>query len=435
MKKSTRVIFAFLLIVLAIPLDSQAATLRQKTSNWQAEYYDNASLSGQPRISRVDANINHNWGTGSPALEIPRDNFSARWTTRRHLEKGSYLFILNVDDGARVWLNGNLIIDAWDIGRKEKIQAKIRIDTTGNHEIQVAYFENTGEASINLEILQLGGEKDIVGAWVGQYYSNKDLQGEPVVTRQDGGIRFNWGYESPHAKVPRDNFSVRWTRSIYLKEGKYLFRVQHDDGMRIYVDGKIIYDSWFDQAVTYTTAVVPLKEGFRTFVVEFYDHIGDAVAQVMIDEDPGNYQDDDPTRDGVGITVDNNSANFSWSGSNRFSGRGGYGGDFYWTNNNTSNTLNTGRWNAPISTPGNYEVFAYIPRDHSTSTNARYRIYHFGRFVERRLNQSQYSNEFVSLGIYYFDAKSEEFVVLFDSTGEAAGSTQIAFDAMRFVKR
>ena len=140
------------------------------------------------------------------------------------------------------------------------------------------------------------------------------------MARQDGGISFNWSLGSPHAKVPRDNFSVRWTRSIYVKAGIYHFRVQHDDGMRIYVDGKIIYESWFDQEVTYITGDVPLKEGYRTFVVEYYDHTGNAIAAVSFDNDPGDYSDAEPLPGGPGVIVDNDSSRFKWRGSlnNRF---------------------------------------------------------------------------------------------------------------------
>ena len=78
---------------------------------------------------------------------------------------------------------------------------------------------------------------------------------------------------------------------------------------------------------------------------------------------------------------------------------------------------------------------AYIPAGQSTTKNAVYQIQHFGRVATRSLDQSRYSKEFVSLGIYYFDAKGNEFVVLQNDTGEAQGSTQIAFDAIKFVKR
>ena len=436
MRKSVWVILALLLILMMVPVATYAAPAQQTMTNWRAEYYDNAELAGPPRISRVDASVNHDWGLGSPALEIPRDHFSARWTTISHFEKGSYLFMLSVDDGARVWINGELIIDAWTVGYKKDVKAKIRLPETGDYELQVAYFEHTQKASIHLEILQLGGEDDIIGAWHGEYFNNRHLYGEPAMTRQDGCICFDWGLGAPSPKISRDNFSVRWTRSVYLKEGRYHFRVQHDDGMTIAIDGKVIYDSWHDQPVTYQTAMVPIKEGFRTFVVEYYDHVGSAVAQMQIDEDPGNYEDSVPDPGGTGVTVSVESGDFTWRGPNRFVGRGGFNdGTYFYTNNTSGAPNNSGRWNAPISTAGNYEVYAYVPRANASTQSAQYRIYHFGRFIDRRLDQSRYSGEFASLGIYWFDGVSDEFVTLHNSTGEPSGSTQVALDALRFVKR
>lgn len=434
MKKTIGLIIILWLVSAVLPLTSQAAPLMKLS--WRAEYYDNDSLSGAPRLSIYEAALSHDWGYGSPAVEIPADNFSARYTITRHIEKGTYLFSLSADDGARVWLDGNLIIDAWDFGYKQR-KAKIYIDTTGDHELQVAYFEKTGKALINFEWLQLGGEDDIIGAWKGEYFNNRDLSGEPAVTRQDGAINFDWNSGSPDPKVTRDNFSVRWTRSIYLnRDAVYKFRIQHDDGMRLYVDGKIFYDSWYDQSVTYQTREVPLKGGYRTFVVEFYDHVGNAVAQLSFDGDPDGYEDIEPDPSGAAIVVDDKSPHFSWGGpaGNRYIGPGGYGSSS-WTYNAAHDPINSGKWNPPITTAGNYEVFAFIPGSNATTGAARYQIYHFGQWDERTLNQSRYTNKWVSLGTYYFKGDQEECVFLYDATGEAANSTRVAFDALKFVKR
>ncbi len=437
MKKS--IVFKLILVGLVFgifPLASQAAPLVRPS--WRAEYYDNPSLSGQPRIARWEDGFGHDWGLGSPAIEIPRDHFSARWTNTLHFEKGTYMFFLTVDDGARVWLDGHLIIDAWSIGRQAQMKTKIRIDKTGNYEIQVAYFENVQMAGIQLEWLQLGGENDIVGAWHGEYYNNRDLAGTPVMTRQDSGLSFNWSLGSPHPKVPRDNFSIRWTRSVYLKEGLYNFRIQHDDGMRVYVDGKIIYDSWQDQSVSYTTRQVPLKGGYRTFVVEYYDHIGNAIAVITFDQDPGDYGDYEPGPEGPGLIVKSTSNGFKWGGptSHRFVSNGGFGGgNFYWTHNTSSQATNYGQWNPGIGEAGNYEVLAYIPTANATTSNARYQIHHYGHIDERSVNQGVINNRFISLGIYYFNGTGNEFVRLHDNTGESAGSTAIAFDTLKFIKQ
>lgn len=433
MKKSFWVVIILLLILSAFPLASQAAPLTKLS--WRAEYFDNPNLSGQPQLSIFEAQFGHDWGYGSPAPEIPVDHFSARFTRKMHFEKGTYLFLMTVDDGARVWLDGKMIIDAWNIGRKEQVKAKIRLDTTGDHEIQVAYFEHTGPASIQLEWVQLGGENDIVGAWTGEYFGNRNLTGAPVMTRQDSGINFDWNSGSPHPRVPRDNFSVRWTRSIYLPAGHYTFRVQHDDGMRVYIDDKIIYDSWFDQQVSYEVGIVPIKEGYRTLRVEFYDHVGNAIARFTIDEDPGDYTNTVPDPNEQATIVDNSDPGFMWYGPSPFEGRGGLGGNFVWTYNRSTTAVSVGKWMPSLPAAGNYEVFAYIPANRSTSRSATYRIQHFGRVAARTIDQNRYQDEFVSLGMYYFDARGNEFATLQDNTGEGSGSTQLAFDAVKFVKR
>jgi hypothetical protein len=407
--------------------------------SWRAEYYDNPGLAGQPKIARWEDGFGHDWGYGSPAMGIPNDHFSARWTNRLKFEKGTYLFVLDVDDGARVWLDGTLIIDAWSAGAKQ-VKAKVRLEKTGDHEVQVAYFENTQVARIQMDWIQLGGENDIVGAWRGEYYNNRDLAGDPVVVRQDSGLNFNWSLGSPGPKVPRDNFSVRWTRSVLLKEGMYNFKIQHDDGMRIYVDGKIIYDSWYDQSVSYKTRRVPLKGGYRTLMVEYYDHIGNAIAAMTFEPDPGDYSDyeSDPGENPPLIIKIDSSA-FQWGGptGDRYVSSGGFGGGtFFWTYNTSTNAVNYGRWFPGLGDAGNYEIYAYIPGNSASTSNARYLIHHYGKLDERSVNQGQNGGRFVSLGIYYFSGnRNDEFVELYDSTGENPGSARIAFDALKFVRQ
>jgi hypothetical protein len=439
MKKTVWLIVMLILILGLFPLSSQAAPL--KNLSWRAEYYDNPTLSGQPKLSRFEDSINHDWGSRSPAEEIPRDHFSARWTIRRHFEKGSYLFLLTVDDGARVWLDGQLIMDAWNVGHTDNLKRKVYIDTAGNHELQVAYFDDTGQAMIDFSWIQLGGAGDIVGAWHGEYFINRDLAGEPTVVRQDGMIDFDWNSGSPDHRIPRDNFSVRWNRSIYLEAGTYKLRIQHDDGMRVFVNDKNVYDSWYDQGVTYQTRTIQLKTGYHSFRVEYYEHLSNAIARMVIDGDPGRYDGDDDDDDqppaGDTVIVDNLHAGFQWGGplNNRFVGCGGcYGTNFYWTYNTTSVPVNYGKW-TPALNAGDYEVFTYIPSLNATARSARYRIHHSGIRSDRVVNQSIYYNTWVSLGTYNFTGNGQEFVALYDNTSEAAGSTQVAFDAIKFVKR
>ncbi len=84
----------------------------------------------------------------SAQVSCGQDNFSARWTSITNFEAGKYTFKTDSDDGVKLWIDGNLIIDRWVNGI---ITEQRSVDlTAGNHEIKVEYFENTGNAHISL---------------------------------------------------------------------------------------------------------------------------------------------------------------------------------------------------------------------------------------------------------------------------------------------
>jgi len=139
------------------------------------------------------------------------------------------------------------------------------------------------------------------------------------------------------------------------------------------------------------------------------------------------------------VIVDNDCSAFWWGGplDLRHIAQGGYGGNSYWTYNNGTNPVNYGKWIPQLPARGNYEVYAHIPNTYATSANARYRILHNGMRDDRVIGQNRYSNQWASLGTYYFNAMNtgNEFVLMYDNTREPDGSTAIAFDAMKFVRR
>jgi hypothetical protein len=90
------------------------ALLDSTGTGWRAEYFNNMSLSGAPVLVRTETALNFNWGTASPAPgTVGADNFSARWTQTASIAAGMTRFTLTVDDGARLWVIGHLLIVAW----------------------------------------------------------------------------------------------------------------------------------------------------------------------------------------------------------------------------------------------------------------------------------------------------------------------------------
>jgi hypothetical protein len=99
------------LIISVVALIPQTASAQE--ARWYAEFFSNRSLSGTPVVTRWDSRIDFNWGSGAPAAGVPADDFSARWTRIEHFDGGTYRFHALADDGFRLWVGSNLVIDSW----------------------------------------------------------------------------------------------------------------------------------------------------------------------------------------------------------------------------------------------------------------------------------------------------------------------------------
>ncbi|MCS6847475.1 MAG: hypothetical protein RMN52_07155 [Anaerolineae bacterium] len=112
-----------------------------------------------------------------------------------------------------------------------------------------------------------------------------------------------------------------------------------------------------------------------------------------------------------------------------------YGGGMIYTFNVMTDTINYARWSLPVTAtlPMTYEVFAFIPRYHSSTTNARYEVVAGGVTATVAISQNRYYAEWVSLGMHVFSTGGPNFVQLTDSTGEPINSRRIGFDAIAFV--
>ncbi|MBA3286527.1 MAG: hypothetical protein H0U21_00695 [Acidimicrobiia bacterium] len=125
---------------------------------WKAEYYANRTLEGGPVTQRCEADsINYNYGTGAPAgTGLGNDNFSIRWTRTLNLASPRALRITGgSDDGIRIRVDGNLVIDDWF----DRGYAQRTVDTAtlpaGDHQIVVEFYENGGDARVLATIQQL----------------------------------------------------------------------------------------------------------------------------------------------------------------------------------------------------------------------------------------------------------------------------------------
>lgn len=121
---------------------------------WTGQYFANINLIGSPSLILSETTPSHNWGAASPAVNIPADNFSARWTSVQTLNAGSYQFSVRVDDGVRVYVDGLPIIDEWHGAADTTYTQTVNL-SAGQHNIQVDYYEAAGIAFIDFNLMPL----------------------------------------------------------------------------------------------------------------------------------------------------------------------------------------------------------------------------------------------------------------------------------------
>jgi hypothetical protein len=398
-------------------------------SDWKAEYFANQTLAGAPMFIRNDPNIDFNWDAGSPEVRIPVDHFSVRWTRTIHLDAGRWRFSTTTDDGVRVWVNNYLLIDKWIDQAPTTHSSEIDLNLpSGEYAIKVEYYENTGGAMAKLALSLVTPPGEV---WRGQYFNNASLSGVPSFVRDDLNINFEWEMGSPGAPLPPDNFSVRWESRRQFPGGFHQFSITSDDGARVWVDGSLLIDAWYDRPPSTSSAGRSLAPGPHDVRVEYYERGGNASVnlKIMLEAPP-------PVGE---VVVDDRGAGWTMGGPAAYwhTTNAGIGGRSLWTYNNTYTmpSYNWARWTPPLRHAGNYEVFAYIPRGLGTTLTARYWVYHNNRYDSAIRNQGLYADQWMSLGTHYFHAQGGENVSLSDVTYECYLCRTLVFDAVKFVPR
>jgi hypothetical protein len=259
--------------------------------NWKGEYFDNMDLNGSPLMVRYDGSefLNFDWANGSPdtSCGIGADNFSVRWTRSVHFEGGTYRFTVTSDDGVRLYIDGKKELDKWGIQSATTYTVDVPL-SGGDHDIKLEYYEDGGDAVAKLSWKQVSHPGCIKTVspqnWKGEYFGNKDLDGPHLMVRDDGNVflNFDWANGSPDTScgLGADYFSVRWTRTVNFEGGTYRFTVTSDDGVRLYIDGALKLQKWFDQGSTTYRVDVPLSGGDHVVKLEYYENGGDAVAKL-----------------------------------------------------------------------------------------------------------------------------------------------------------
>ncbi|MCO7219495.1 PA14 domain-containing protein [Klenkia sp. PcliD-1-E] len=147
------------------PTAACASTIPQTTTGYDegiaglgVALYDNTTLTGAPKVYQTglgttDGRLRGDWASGAaPATGIPAGTFGARATGDIVFPTaGSYTLELEVDDGARLWIDDTLVVDSWTAGSLRAVSGSFANPTAGSlHRIRVDYYNNGGAGTLHL---------------------------------------------------------------------------------------------------------------------------------------------------------------------------------------------------------------------------------------------------------------------------------------------
>jgi beta-glucosidase-like glycosyl hydrolase len=115
------------------------------------QYYNNTTLSGTPVLSRVDQNYQTNYNGASPAPGVNATGWSAKWTgTVNPTVTGTYYFSTTADDGVRLSVNGQQVINDWRDQGTTTTDASVNLTAGQPVSIELDYYQNGGGSTLAL---------------------------------------------------------------------------------------------------------------------------------------------------------------------------------------------------------------------------------------------------------------------------------------------
>ena len=291
------VVMPFIFILLCVFSWARLAESQPPTAGWQATFWNNTDLSGTAVLQLFETDqhgnpeLDRNWGNQRPWPQVEGDFFSARWERTVFMEPGRYRFSATADDGIRVWVNNQLIVDEWFNQIVSTHLGYYDVTQAGDVAIKVEYYEYQHDAVAKLTWDRIYGSdtavtnqlyQPTITGWRGEYFNNRIVAGVPALVRDDAAIDFDWGIDSPAIQsINAEAFSVRWTRMLDLAAGVYRFTTTTDDGVRLYVNDVLIIDQWrnltsfssFSADVNHTGGTLRIK-------LEYFDDVGLAQARL-----------------------------------------------------------------------------------------------------------------------------------------------------------
>lgn len=251
------------------------ATYKLRVRNIDATYFDAANLTGK-QVSRREGDIRFQWQYGSPDPAISPDTWSARFTSRLvGPVNGPVSFYASTDDGVRLWIDGQLIINRWVNQSQKESTGVFAMQAGKSYSFRMEYYDNAGRATAEL----FWSAQDLQRAHVPATAFVRDgSPGEPNSTQTTlsatadamvrGGTHANINFggsltvdvKSDHPKVTdfqREGlfrFDITGiAQNVTLAKLRLNGRLNSSENSEVAVEVFEVMDGWSEQSVTWNT--------------------------------------------------------------------------------------------------------------------------------------------------------------------------------------
>lgn len=114
-----------------------------------------------------------------------------------------------------------------------------------------------------------------------EYFIDRDLT-KSFLMKKDVSINFRWMRRAPRGLPSANDFSIRWRGKILAPAaGDYELFTLSDDGVRLWVDDRLLIDNWGVHGATLNSAIVKLTAGLHSIRIEYFNGEGDSVLKLM----------------------------------------------------------------------------------------------------------------------------------------------------------
>ena len=149
-------------LALALALGAAGPAAADVPHGLQADIFDAQDLTGDPIATRVDPTVDFAWGETEPVPGVG-DTFSVRWTgTVTAPQTGRYTFVTRTDDGVRLWIDGDLVIDDWTMHAQAERSGDVDLEAGEAVRLKMEYFDGRRVAVARLLWKRPGGGPAVV---------------------------------------------------------------------------------------------------------------------------------------------------------------------------------------------------------------------------------------------------------------------------------